>query len=755
MGYRGNSQAQVPPAGPAWNRGGRLGSFTLFCLAVATAMALTASPSRADTTCPTNQAFRTNTASANLPDCRAYEQATPTDKHGANVSGDVNLVQASSAGNRVVFANPAGLPTTGGSSSSGAFVASRGPGAWTSNGLLPLLKPGERADVMGWDDEIAIAASVHASIPGALYLGDTSTGTFELAVQAPLNLRLPYLADFSDDPSHLIFESESALEPGAVNEKTNLYDLNHGTLGLVGRIPVAPAISCDDADAPACAPAPEGAFAGPYDVVGGSTSRGGASNRYYTQNTLSDDGSKTFFTAAGAGQLYVREDGTATTQISASQAAVPDPAGPRPAAFMGATPDGSKVFFTSCEKLTDDATAVSTASESCTEEQQGQDLYAYDTTSGELTDLTVDSNAGDLQGADVAGVLGTSSDGSYVYFTANGVLASGAAAGDCELNEVGSSIGDCSLYVSHEGSITFVARLNAETVDYENWIPYFESGGRFIKESRVADDGTLLFGSTQSLTGYDNALPNASATCSRGAGNRCFELHRYSPVDDELACISCHLGAPPTGPARLESRRDTAAPVTPATSLLTRNLSSDGKRAFFDTPDPLVSADVNGVTDPYEWEAEGTGSCDVGGASGGCLYLLSTGTSPAPSYLADISSTGDDAFFFTGQSLVPADRDDLTDVYDARVGGGLDSQYQVPVEDICSSSAACSGPGSSAPGEAAPGSSTFRGNPIKKPRHHCPKRGKKTSGKKKKCKKSKNSKPKKARGAHTNRGGSK
>ena len=57
---------------------------------------------------------------------------------------------------------------------------------------------------------------------------------------------------------------------------------------------------------------------------------------------------------------------------------------------MAATPDGSKVFFTSCEKLTDDSTATGP----CDLENQG-DLYSYDVETNELTDLTVDSNAGD------------------------------------------------------------------------------------------------------------------------------------------------------------------------------------------------------------------------------------------------------------------------------------------------------------------------------------------------------------------------
>ena len=76
----------------------------------------------------------------------------------------------------------------------------------------------------------------------------------------------------------------------------------------------------------------------------------------------------------------------------------------------------------------------------------------------ELEDLTPDS--GDENGAGVQGVLGASEDGKYIYFAANGVLAEGAEAGDCE-GTVGSASGSCSLYLWHENSIGLVGRLKA------------------------------------------------------------------------------------------------------------------------------------------------------------------------------------------------------------------------------------------------------------------------------------------------------
>ena len=108
------------------------------------------------------------------------------------------------------------------------------------------------------------------------------------------------------------------------------------------------------------------------------------------------------------------------------------------------------------------------------------------------------------------------------------------------------------------------------------------------------------------------------------------------------------------------------APPTLYPYSLPRDLSADGSRVFFETEEALLAADSNSVMDVYEWEREGAGSCVRDG--GGCLYLISSGVSSEPSYFAQASSSGGDVFFFTRQSLVGQDEDELVDLYDAREG---------------------------------------------------------------------------------------
>jgi len=148
-------------------------------------------------------------------------------------------------------------------------------------------------------------------------------------------------------------------------------------------------------------------------------------------------------------------------------------------------------------------------------------------------------------------------------------------------------------------------------------------------------------------------------------------------------CVSCNpTGTPATSEAYLAGNLLTT-PAPERNAFLTRNLSEDGSRVFFQTKEALVPQDTNAQSDVYEWERDGAGSCDPASAGfsesdGGCLYLISTGQSDDQSYFGDASATGDDVFFFTRQPLVGQDQDENDDLYDARVEGGIAAQNPTP-----------------------------------------------------------------------------
>jgi hypothetical protein len=130
--------------------------------------------------------------------------------------------------------------------------------------------------------------------------------------------------------------------------------------------------------------------------------------------------------------------------------------------------------------------------------------------------------------------------------------------------------------------------------------------------------------------------------------------------------------------------------------------------------------------DVYEWEAPGTGQCEKGGPSfseldGGCVYLISTGKSKFPSLFGDASEDGSSVFFFTRERLVGQDEDELQDVYDARINGGLAAQNQI-TPPPCESTEACHGPEQAPPLEGTPSTESFSGpgnivEKHKKPKH--------------------------------------
>lgn len=620
--------------------------------------------------------------SSRLPDCRAYEQVTPLNKDGTNPAAFENAIQASPSGERLAYIVPADMPGAEGGYYPPMFLAVRGGEGWSSTGMqAPFQSPGQ-SSVIGWSEDLSETMDeVNELTLGSgwgAYLRENASGSLRLVSATEGETIRP--AGFSSDDSRLIFETRDRLLPDAAAGKTNLYEWHSGALSLAGVLP--------DGSTP-----PGGSFAGPYDWAGNNVRGGGASYGYYTQNTISSDGSRIFFTAGETGQIYVRENGSRTVKVSASQRSVPDPNGVKPAAFMDATPDGSRVFFTSCEKLTNDSTAVSTAEASCTHGSEGQDLYEYDLDTGALTDLTVDDNVSDSVGAEVQGVLGAESGagGTYVYFVAGGALAHGASPTNCVKGE---SAGECDLYLWHDGDVSLIGVL--PILDESDWRAFVES---LPRTSRVSTDGSvLLFGSQRRLTSYNNAGFN--------------EFYRYDATSGQLVCVSCNPdGAPPaSGAATRGGHHPALGAVLP--SFLTRNLSADGRRVFFQTTDSLLPQDTNNAQDVYEWEQAGDGSCrelseGFSAGSDGCLYLISSGRSPEESSFADASANGDDVFFFTEQPLVGQDQDALADIYDARVGGGIAAQSSSQPSPCAGE--ACRGAAGATPAFGAPASSVFSG----------------------------------------------
>src|SRR4029077_8315930 len=115
-----------------------------------------------------------------------------------------------------------------------------------------------------------------------------------------------------------------------------------------------------------------------------------------------------------------------------------------------------------------------------------------------------------------------------------------------------------------------------------------------------------------------------------------------------------------------------------------RYLANSG-RLFFNSHDALTPQDVNGNEDVYQYEPPGIGDCSGSNAafsprSGGCVSLISSGSSVEESAFLDASESGDDVFFLTSAKLSPQDFDTSLDVYDAHVCSGAAPCFPEPAE---------------------------------------------------------------------------
>ncbi len=308
--------------------------------------------------------------------------------------------------------------------------------------------------------------------------------------------------------------------------------------------------------------------------------------------------------------------------------------------------------------------------------EEGGDLFAFDAEEGKLAF----SESGDVTPVNVA------TGGTRAYFVSPSVLT-----GKPNPNGEAAEAGRENLYLSEEGTISFVGLVTERDVEGEErsdgfvgglglWAYSLEEGKPAVDSSRTTPSGTtLLFESRADLTGFE----------SEGF----VQIYRYDATEDRLDCLSCSpTGTPPTSNASLQSiSQDQPSPIPFSSFAKIANQSPDGRRAFFQTSEPLVIGDTNGEQDVYEWEGEGVGSCE---AEGGCTYLISSGQSPDPNYLFAMSESGDDVFFRTSDLLLPRDAETTVSIYDARVGGGFDEPKEVIP---CVEGETCRPPASSPP----------------------------------------------------------
>ncbi len=406
--------------------------------------------------------------------------------------------------------------------------------------------------------------------------------------------------------------------------------------------------------------------------------------------------------------------------------------------YVGMTPDGSKVYFTSEEHLTGED-----------EGHGGDSLFMWSEKGEEeghpLTliskaDLGSPPGAGDTGDCNPAPILTstyfsgeielpwTSSCGVRPYSGWAYAQAPGGRGGNAVSDSAIAANGDIyffspeqldgdrgvlnqeNLYDYREGRLHFVATFAPERACVPSGFEKDHqcSVGPIARIEVNPTDTRMAFVTPDQVTSYDNT--DTTGSCQNDllghptGETHCTEMYSYTPATGQIVCDSCNPeGRPPT--SDVYASQDGLF------------MTNDG-RTFFSTEEALVPQDTNAGPDVYEFVdgrphliTSGTGTASFGGEN-----LTAPEQKPG---LVGVSANGTDVYFSTFDALTSEDHNgDFLKFYDARTDGGFP---QAPPRQPCDSSEECHGPTAEAPQLPAPGAAaTLSGgnaNPASL-RHH-------------------------------------
>jgi hypothetical protein len=324
-----------------------------------------------------------------LPDERVYELVSSPNSNqdvyapseaaeGTTPQEDFNTeraVRASADGGAVAYLGdpPAGEGGGGagllGNGLGNAWLGTRTPAGWIAKSIQPPVTAaggfGNFTQYEAFSNDLTAAIirgeqlTADVAPTCSLYSRTGDDGSFHALVIATQTSghcgnQTGAVAGGSADGSHLLFEDEGALTPGAAEAAEGQFNLYDSTAGQPHLVNVLPNGKTD----------PNATF--------GSPASSQNFNKPDFSNVISVDGSRIFWTDLSTGGLYVRENdiqpqsplgvkGECTVPADACTVQVDATQGPGSSGggrFLTASSDGTRVFFTDCSRLTKDSTST-------------------------------------------------------------------------------------------------------------------------------------------------------------------------------------------------------------------------------------------------------------------------------------------------------------------------------------------------------------------------------------------------------------
>jgi len=603
-----------------------------------------------------NEPIRSQQGSTFLPDCRAFELVTPSDSNGMSVEGLSEFKFQASGG---LFPTELVSPSGNGV----AFMTFNGPlGEPPATGTLDVA--GAERAAGGWKIARRFSpggGNAVAPIPGGissdhLYAFSNVSPVFKPGVGATL----PGGALAAEGEGEYLGNPDGSFELVG--------------LGSVGGEAVSERLA-----------------QGRYLSVGGqhvifSTGRLQSGSFRCFEAGLSCPVHRLAFNAPpeGTGAVYDRRADGPTEVVSLLPGDIPQGPG-QDAAFQGVSKDGGTVAFKMGETLyvrvpdEEDGETLPVAGGNPIFAGLSDDgRYLFYVAGGEDGTIhrfnTSDSLDTEVNPTAAGEVVNVSADGSHVYFISEAEIGSQGTSGKPNLyawregrpplyiaTVAASDLEKTSNFGTSE-SLGFTEHIPALT-NWTDWAvtPKKENEqGPGADSSRTNPSGSVLvFESRAKLTSYNNA------------GHT--EIYRWDDEAQTLVCVSCStLSVSASGDARLQLLT-LLRPVN-----VIHNVSSDGGRVFFETPEQLISEDVDGENDVYEWQANGGGGFSLSLISSGHSspevppLALEPFSQAKPNVIFGITPGGSDVVFLSEDQLVSeAGSDDTPALYDARANGGF------------------------------------------------------------------------------------